>query len=588
MLRTIDDEYDVADRLIEEDISDLALGNRTITYAYDPVGNRLTKTECTDARPCVSTEYSYDDNDRLLTESGYAYSYDNNGNMLTKSGNGEQWQLAYNALNQLTRANISGPQGASVIDYAYDHDGIRIGKTVNGTDITKYVVDKNRPYARVLEEEHLSGGLSAVTSYVYGDALISSTIDGTLTQYYHTDGMGSVRGLSDSSGVMAGQYSYDAYGLLLDSNGASANPYRYRGEQYDSDLESYYLRARYYQPGTGRFLTTDPFEGVPTKPMTQHRYLYGNNDPLNVLDPSGKMSLTETLVTTGIIGNLSMMYVGTYTTWGQYFVAELARNVYPEAYIIGLNVTGTVPPPFSWMLQELSYEFNDLWPSPPTVDCSSILDAPYLHGTVGGGREYLLSVGSGEMALFNTRTLGGTLSLPTFSFGVELYDGFVYNLWSADDYTGPFGSISLNWGKNKPGLTLFGDAARGFTGGANGNGGPWGGASSILSESGLISWDYGMTWSNVNYTPVKEPDEMNRAEVVSLICRTIFATKAIKAMAEMSVASAAFSVLEVTTWMNIGIAHNAWNQHEPEYNILRRREYSRPDGYHSGPYHWLF
>ncbi|MCP4403608.1 MAG: hypothetical protein GY801_40675, partial [bacterium] len=80
-----------------------------------------------------------------MTENGYSYTYDRNGNMLTKSGNGEQWQLEYNALNQVTRADISRPQGTSVIDYAYDHDGIRIGKTVNGTDITNYVADKNRP-----------------------------------------------------------------------------------------------------------------------------------------------------------------------------------------------------------------------------------------------------------------------------------------------------------------------------------------------------------------------------------------------------------------------------------------------------------
>ncbi|MCP4375757.1 MAG: hypothetical protein GY794_06225 [bacterium] len=188
-----------------------------------------------------------------MTENGYAYTYDNNGNMLTKTGNGEQWQLAYNALNQVTRANISRPQGTSILDYAYDHDGIRIGKTINGTDITTYVVDKNRPYAQVLEEEHLRGGLSAVTSYVYGDGLISGTIDGTLTQYYHTDGMGSVRGLSDSSGAMTDRYSYDAYGRLFDSSGASANPYLYRGEQYDADLDAYYRGRGIISRGRGDF-----------------------------------------------------------------------------------------------------------------------------------------------------------------------------------------------------------------------------------------------------------------------------------------------------------------------------------------------
>ncbi len=59
-----------------------------------------------------------------------------------------------------------------------DHDGIRIGNTINGTEVVQYVVDKNRPYAQVLEEEHTRGGLSATTSYVYGDALISAATEG--------------------------------------------------------------------------------------------------------------------------------------------------------------------------------------------------------------------------------------------------------------------------------------------------------------------------------------------------------------------------------------------------------------------------
>ena len=108
--------------------------------------------------------------------------------MLTKTGNGVEAHgcvsLQYNALNQVTRTNISGSQGNSVIDYAYDHDGIRIGRTVNGTEITSYVVDKNRPYAQVLEEEHLS----------------------------------------DSSGNITDSYVYDAYGMLFAGSGASANP----------------------------------------------------------------------------------------------------------------------------------------------------------------------------------------------------------------------------------------------------------------------------------------------------------------------------------------------------------------------------
>ncbi len=97
----------------------------------------------------------------------------------------------------------------------------------------------------------------------------------------------SVRDLSDSSGAMTDRYSYDAYGMPLAGSGASSNPYRYRGEQYDSDLDAYYLWAQYYQPGTGRFLVTDPEEGFMTEPMSLHRYMYGNSSPLNYSDPSG-------------------------------------------------------------------------------------------------------------------------------------------------------------------------------------------------------------------------------------------------------------------------------------------------------------
>jgi RHS repeat-associated protein len=52
------------------------------------------------------------------------------------------------------------------------------------------------------------------------------------------------------------------------------NSYRYRGEQYDPDLGLYYLRARYYSPATGRFLSGDPEDGKPFDPKTLHKYLY--------------------------------------------------------------------------------------------------------------------------------------------------------------------------------------------------------------------------------------------------------------------------------------------------------------------------
>ncbi|MCP4286515.1 MAG: RHS repeat-associated core domain-containing protein, partial [Gammaproteobacteria bacterium] len=248
----------------------------------------------------VMTTYIYDDNDRLLTEGGYSYAYDNNGNMLSKAGNSEQMNLTYNALNQLVQAEMTTMTSSTTVDYAYNHDGIRVGKTINGTDVITYIVDKNRPYAQVLEEQRTQSALSAVTNYVYGDDLLSQTTDG-VTHYYQYDVLGSTRSLSDASGTLIDTYSYDAYGMLLNSTGTMINPYLYRGEQYDADLRAYYLRARYYQPGIGRFLTTDPMEAIDTEPLSLHRYVYGNDNPLRYLDPSGKRNLPEMMAIGAVI-----------------------------------------------------------------------------------------------------------------------------------------------------------------------------------------------------------------------------------------------------------------------------------------------
>jgi RHS repeat-associated protein len=68
----------------------------------------------------------------------------------------------------------------------------------------------------------------------------------------------------------------------------SWSPSFYRGEQYDADLGLYYLRARYYNPATGRFLSRDPEDGQALDPKTLHKYLYAGADPVNAMDPTGR------------------------------------------------------------------------------------------------------------------------------------------------------------------------------------------------------------------------------------------------------------------------------------------------------------
>jgi RHS repeat-associated protein len=99
---------------------------------------------------------------------------------------------------------------------------------------------------------------------------------------------GSVRNLTDAAGTVTDIYEYDAFGNSFTTSETKLNNYLYRGEQFDPDLGLYYLRARYYNPLTGRFMSRDPNEGRLPDPKILHKYLYAGGDPVNAIDPRGR------------------------------------------------------------------------------------------------------------------------------------------------------------------------------------------------------------------------------------------------------------------------------------------------------------
>ena len=136
--------------------------------------------------------------------------------------------------------------------------------------------------------------------YTYGLQRISQdqVVNGAWSvSFYGYDGAGSVRQLTNSAGAVTDEYEYDAYGNFFTKQGTTPNNYLYRGEQYDADLGLYYLRARYYNAGTGRFMSRDPENGSAFDPKTLHKYLYANGDPVNMADPRGREAMIESLFT---------------------------------------------------------------------------------------------------------------------------------------------------------------------------------------------------------------------------------------------------------------------------------------------------
>jgi RHS repeat-associated protein len=302
--RTVNYKYDLLDRLMEEAITNADGTKRTIDYTYDPVGNRKTRTDSAEGE----TDYSYDANDRLLSETLGStvtkYTYDNNGNTLSKFTSAvDQVLYQWDTENRLVGATVTDPAGTKHATYLYDADGIRVSSAVDG-DETRYLIDSVQPYAQVLEE-YTPGGVIKV-SYVYGNDLISQRRDGSRS-FYHVDGLGSTRALTNASGVVTDRYVYDAFGRTIGQGGTTVNVYLFAGEQRDSLLGMEYLRARYLGMETGRFASADPFPGSMHWPLTLHRYLYAGTDPTNAVDPSGFFSIGDIGAGLGILSILATL-----------------------------------------------------------------------------------------------------------------------------------------------------------------------------------------------------------------------------------------------------------------------------------------
>lgn len=135
----------------------------------------------------------------------------------------------------------------------------------------------------------LAGGLTQVladttNTYLYGSSRIGQ-YPGTTAEYFLGDALGSVRQLIDSNGNVVLAKEYEPYGEVIDSAGNTTTAYGFTNEYTSQGL--IYLRARYYNPSIGRFMTKDTWGGDMNQPMSYNAWLYGYANPVNLTDPSG-------------------------------------------------------------------------------------------------------------------------------------------------------------------------------------------------------------------------------------------------------------------------------------------------------------
>lgn len=243
----------------------------------------------------VTHTYSYDDADwaDLLTAyDGHSLTYDAIGNPLTYY-NGSSYSMTWAKGRRL--ASVS--RGSSSASYAYDMDGIRTSKTVNGVT-TEFITQNGR-----VVRQSWSGN---VLDFFYDSqqrpyAVTYKPADGAAATYYYiTNLQGDVVALIDSSGSLAAEYTYNAWGasLTMPYGGAGAgavwppiaelNPLRYRGYYYDAETGFYYVSSRYYDPEIGRFINADDIAYLGMGGLTScNLFAYCGNNPVMGYDPYG-------------------------------------------------------------------------------------------------------------------------------------------------------------------------------------------------------------------------------------------------------------------------------------------------------------
>ena len=262
---------------------------RYIRIVYDNYGN-IQKMESyslgTNWAPVKLLEtrtYSYGDTnwkDKLTEFDGDSITYDKNGNPLTyRDDMTFEWENG-RILKKITTSE-------KAIQMNYDSNGMRTQKSVDGVKTNYYYDSSNNLFALT------QGNDTLFFYYDNSGEVMSVSCNGTM-YYYIKDLQGDITEIVDKDGKAVAEYAYDAWGnMLTEDNGTltvgKLNPFRYRGYVYDEETGLYYLKSRYYDPLTGRFLNADVYCDTQSgTPLSTNMFAYCENNAINKSDDEGK------------------------------------------------------------------------------------------------------------------------------------------------------------------------------------------------------------------------------------------------------------------------------------------------------------
>lgn len=343
--------YDSLYRLVQVTYPD----GEIVTYEYDPSGNRTAMASSRTGK----TTYTYDPVGRLVqledAHGATTFTYDPNGNLLQRQNSEGKITYTWDHENRL----IGVSNSSHTVHFSYDGAGRRLSKEVDGQK-TVYL-QHGQLFPQVLAEQ--TGGQT--TQLLLG-LPHSGQITGTAVQFYLEDGLGSIVAVTDAAGQLAGTLDYDAFGAERSPSTLSISA-GFTGEHLDRETRLIYLRARYYDPELGRFISADsqPFSAWSTQAINP--YTYVRNNPINYTDPSGLQEDTPG------------------STIGPLLLPEMPQPYPPRRYEDALwSMLGILPRPSGEIEIMTSRPKPDLWNSMmavSTIETEKI--SPVIGGTAG-------------------------------------------------------------------------------------------------------------------------------------------------------------------------------------------------------------
>jgi RHS repeat-associated protein len=272
--------YDPLNRLISATYST----GEQFGYGYDAVGNRTVYTATAPLAGTTVTTYTYDAANRLLVSQSPGHlvttTWDARGNLVSNG----TFTYTYNAAGRMVRA-----EGVTLtLVYTYNASGLRVARSVNG-EVTSFAWDWASGVPEMLSEGQAMR--SSIALYLVGHETLGRR-DGADWTYYLPDALGSIRQETDGSGDVTDSREWTPFGVEV---GTAQEGLGYAGEWLNTyaNQAMLYLRARWYEPHTGRFTSPDTIIPNFRNPQSANRYLYALANPTNLIDPAGLYSIAE-------------------------------------------------------------------------------------------------------------------------------------------------------------------------------------------------------------------------------------------------------------------------------------------------------